>query len=1073
MNRVSRRDASKGLAPDAVAGWGLPRCWAVWAVVVLLAADAPLLGQERSAPKGVRPYELEWAGRKADTRPPLVDFENLDGWTVESAGGQAALTLSKEQPLWGEYAAKLAYRGSAQSQGASFVLRPPRPIQLPATFDSVTFWVWGDYWKWREDKGKPVARMSVLLATPGGQSVEVLFPRGLDWPDWWLMHVRLSAAQRAAVAAGATLTGIRLSNCRLDDERTIYLNNLAVYTEPSLPVPCAVQPQPGVDLAPGQDLGVQTGPERLPFPTRAETLLPDNLVSTFKTELLRDESGYVFRYRGSDGALEYLYRPESGTLGDISAIWQGAAGSTLHPLAEGGVRLAVDRNVEGLLNTGGVYLPRTPKAVAPDKIVPVECRQEGNTVIARWRVTRDGQSAEVTYTLRLWQKSLVVDVHCGGGEVGEVSLGGVAGADHPRLVTVPFWTGEDLGEDRGRPALLVMGPAKQSLFCSVFLDHTRTGASQFFFQSGIEKGLAVCSGGSRYLPRTDGRRNACFERIFLTLSPRLEETLPRVPNPPSPWRRTAAEYLVCAHGAQDRASDYAHWQKLSRYGIRKVVVLDHETGWRDHAESFTFRTVPAPGKGGDEGQRAYARRMQELGFRYGLYNNYTDLVPLNAHWDEDLVSRTPAGEWQTAWFRCYAPKPARIAAIERTLTPLIQEKFHLDAGLLDVHTAITPWRRVDYDARIPGAGTLLSQFYAYGQLMLHQQQVWNGPVFSEGGNHWYFAGLITGSFAQDRGYDLAGDPWLVDFDLRQLHPLGCDIGFKSPGAFSDVSGRTGAENSPDRFFAGTIAFGHVGHFANSGHVNARFLRSYYMLQQLQAAYAGASVREIRYANDQGALLATSAAVATDAYRRSQIRLEYDNGLVVWVNGHTNDTWKTPYADLPPNGYYARNLDSSLVVSSALADGRRADSVHSPAYDYVDGRGRWLQTPWAASDGQLIVLKEANGSREVIPFQAKRFAVATAAAPSRVVALDENGADLGSAQAELRDGLLHIQPFPGAISYRLSQTQTQVISRGLPERVDRFNEPRVGSAKNGLAGTAVRRILILPTARAVVVVGEMK
>jgi hypothetical protein len=90
------------------------------------------------------------------------------------------------------------------------------------------------------------------------------------------------------------------------------------------------------------------------------------------------------------------------------------------------------------------------------------------------------------------------------------------------------------------------------------------------------------------------------------------------------------------------------------------------------------------------------------------------------------------------------------------------------------------WRRVDYDARIPGAGTLLSQFYAYGQLMLHQQQVWNGPVFSEGGNHWYYAGLITGSFAQDRGYNLASDPWLVDFDLRQLHPLGCDVGFVVP-----------------------------------------------------------------------------------------------------------------------------------------------------------------------------------------------------------------------------------------------------------------------------------------------------
>jgi hypothetical protein len=989
----------------------------VAAVAVPIAAEALTRAEEGASPKGLRPYELEWANRQTDTRPPLVDFEHLDGWTVQSEVGQAELTLSNERPLWGQQSAKLVYRGSSKDRPASFVLRPPRPIRLPAAFDCVTLWVWSDVWMWRGDKGKPQARLSVLLATPGGQTVEVPFTRGLDWPEWWLLLVRLNAAQREAVAAGATLAGVRLSNCRLDEEKTIYLDHLAFYTESLSPVACAVQPRPAIDLPSGQDLGVQTGNARLPFPTRKETLLPENGATDFKTELVRDGADYLFRYRGSDGTLEYRYRPATGTLGDVSAKWQGAAGNMLRPLAEGGVRLTVDRNVEGLLNTGGVYLPVKPQAVAPEKIEPLECRLNNGTVVSRWRASRGRQSAEVAYTLRLWQKSLVVDVQCSGGEVGEVSLGGVAGADRPRLVPVPYWTGEDLGADRGRPALLVMGPAERPLFCSVFLDHTRTGASQFFFRTAIEPGRAVCAGGSRYLPRTDGRRNDCFERIFVTLSPQLEETLPRVPNPPSPWRKTAAEYLMCASGANNRESDLAHWRKMARYGIRKVVVLDHETGWRDHAESFTFRTVPAPGKGGDEGQRAYSRQMQELGFRYGVYNNYTDFVPLNAHWNEDLVSRTPDGQWQTAWFRCYAPKPARVAALEQTITPIIQEKFHLNAGLLDVHTAITPWRRVDYDARIPGAGTLLSQFYAYGQLMLHQQQIWNGPVFSEGGNHWYYAGLVTGSLAQDRGYDLAADPWLVDFDLRQLHPLGCDVGIANHNAFGGVPGQAGTANSEDRFFAGTIAFGHIGHFENSGALNPRLFRSYYMLQQLQAAYAGAAVRAIRYADEQGRLLDASAAVATGAYRRSQLRLEYDNGLLVWVNGHRSDTWKTPHAELPPNGYYGQNRDGSLVVFSALADGRRADYVHSPAYDYLDGRGRWLQTPWGGSEGQLIILKQAGGAREIIPFRSRRFSVA-ARAGSSVVALDENSAEIGAARAELHDGLLSIQPLPAAVSYRL-------------------------------------------------------
>jgi len=987
-------------------------------VALLLAVSTLVLGDEVLSPAGSRPYELEWAGRKIDTRPPLVDFENLDGWTVESSNGKATLTLSKERPLWGQQAVRFVYRGSTAGPGASFTLRPPRPITLRCAFDSATLWVWSDHWAWHRDKGQPIARMSVLLATRGGQIVEVPFSRGLDWPEWWLLHARLSSAQREAVARGASLAGVRLFNCRLAEEKTIYLDHLALFTASVSPVRCAAQPRPGIALPPGQNLGVQTAAERLPFPARSETLLPENRASDCRTELRRDSPDYVFRYRGSDGRLEYHYRPASGTLGDVSAKWEGAAGGAMRPLAEGGVRLAVDHGVEGLLNSGGVYLPRQPKAVPPEKIEPIACSRQGDAVVSRWRVSRGPQSAEVTYTLRLWQKSLVVDIQCSGGEVGEVCLGGVAGADNPRLLSVPFWTGEDLGPDRGRPAVLVTGPPTSPLFASVFLDHTRSGASQLYFHSALEGNRAFCSGGSRYLPRTDGRRNNCFERVFLTCSPRLEETLPRVPNPPSPWRGTAAEYLVGIHGAQERQSDYACWRKIARYGIRKVIVLDHETGWRDHAESFTFRTVPAPGKGGDEGQREYARRVRELGFRYGVYNNYTDLVPLNAHWDEDLVSRTPDGQWQTAWFRCYAPKPARVAALELALTPVIQKKFDLNAAVLDVHTAITPWRRVDYDARIPGAGTMLSQFYAYGQLMLHQQHVWNGPVFSEGGNHWYYTGLVTGSFGQDRGYDLVADPWLVDFDLLRLHPLGCDVGLASVRAMSDFPGRVASEDGLDRFLAGTIAFGHIGHFQNGPHISSHLLRSYFMLQQLQAAYAAAMVAEIRYANDRGDLLATSAAVATGAYRRSQLQIQYDNGLIVWVNGNKSDAWKIPYAELPPAGYYARNKAGSLIVSSALIDGRRADYVHSPAYDYVDGRGRCLQTPWAACDGQLMVLKDADGSREVLPFQAKRFSVATTSAACRVVALDANGAELGPARSELRDGLLQIQPVPGAVSYRV-------------------------------------------------------
>ena len=63
----------------------------------------------------------------------------------------------------------------------------------------------------------------------------------------------------------------------------------------------------------------------------------------------------------------------------------------------------------------------------------------------------------------------------------------------------------------------------------------------------------------------------------------------------------------------------------------------------------------------------------------------------------------------------------------------------------DVHTAVQPWSYCDFDARVPGAGTFAATFYAYGQLLRNDQQVY-GPTQSEGTYQWLYAGLTSGSY---------------------------------------------------------------------------------------------------------------------------------------------------------------------------------------------------------------------------------------------------------------------------------------------------------------------------------------
>ena len=977
--------------------------------VALVLLGTPAFAQELAENVGQRPYEMVWANRNEDDHPALMDFENLDGWIVECVDAEATLARSREQQLWGTYVGKLVYRGTGKRP--LLTVKPPQPIKLPQPFDCVNFWVYGNNWAWVSDKTTPQVDIAVILHTAAGEAIRVPMGR-VRWKEWWVMHAKLPPEQVAAVQDGAVLEAIELSGGKNQEDRVLYFDNLSVYQESLPPLVFEPRPQRNLTLFPGQSPGINTGPGKLPFPNREETLLPDNLTQKFEVKLEESGGTYAFHYRGDDGHLVYRYQPASGTLGDVTAEWAGR-GKPFQPMANGGLYFAVDR--------GG-------KVVPPDKLELVSCRRQGDTVESIWRCAVGDRSLEAKYTLRLWQKSLVVDLQCLGGQVAEFRVGRALGIENPRLVTLPY-----LACESQRPAVLVVGPVDKPLFVFSIVDHYRSNASSLWAANQVSDDGVIYNGGSRYTPKTDGRRNDCFERLFLTVSPQFEEILPNVANPKSPWMHVAGERVWIAYGASNRQQNYAFWKNIARYGMTKVAITDHETGWRDGGESFTMRTRAAPGKGGDEGQAEYARKIRALGFRYGIYNNYTDFAPVNEHWDEDYVTRTPSGDWQTAWARCYNPKPSRAVELEAKLAPIIQQKFQLDTAYCDVHTAVQPWRYCDFDARVPGAGTFAATFYAYGEIMLHQKNTWNGPVYSEGNNHWYYCGLTDGNYAQDQAARLDENPWLVDFDLRKLHPLGCNFGMGNLGMF--YGRNEGLGNTPeqrqrrlDRFLAATLAFGHTGFLVLEGGIG-NTVRSYFNLQQVHANYAHETPVEIRYADARGNLLDTSAAVACEAFRRSQVATRYSNGLTVAVNGHPQETWKTGAYELPPNGWYVQGTpEVKLVAFSAIVDGHRADYVDSPAYIYADGRGQFTRFEKAACDGQMIAHQRPDGAREVIPVAGcSEFGISLDGRAATAVALDIEGKEIGPAETRLSRGLVYVVPVEKAFSYVLTPAAAAKVS----------------------------------------------
>ena len=940
---------------------------------------------EKYAPVGMFPYEMTWVQR-SDEPSPLVNFEDMNGWTVETYGGAIAeLRRSREQQLWGLYVAKLIYSG--RSKDSHVIIRPPGPIYISESFDTITMWVYGNNWSFIEDTTTPQVEISILLRDASNKGFRVPFTT-VCWKQWWLVHKRVPANILKRLHYPCYFSGIEVDKGSNKDTRHLYFDSLAFYKEELKPL--KFQPRPRRNLKPwrGQIIGTNRGPGNLPFPTREETILPSNYERTFKTTV--EEIGpnrYLFDYQGSDIRIVYEYAPAKGILNEIT--------------------VRVGKENFRLMDGGGVRFEDSPSGVISTGNLE-ESSLIGNVVSAKFKV----DNHVIEYALRLWQKSLVLDVWCDGGEAIELVFGKVTGTQSPKLTTVPYITYSSTN-----PRVLMSELNGKPLFTSIWWDWYRTNASEPFANPQIdEHGSAEINGGLRYNPKADGQRNNMYERIFLTVSPIYEEVLPTIANPPAIGGSGSAERIWTVTAPEDWKKDHARCRRIRSYGIDKVMQHSHEVTWRDEGESFTLRLRASPQKGGDAMLKWYIMAQRSLGWRQGMYSNYCDYCPLNTHFSEAGVQRLPNGEWRKAWPRNYAMKPSKGVEWDAELAKQIQAKFNSNFSYTDVHTAVPPWFYCDYDARVPGAGTMAATFYAYGEILLNDQKVY-GITMSEGTYQWLYAGLVTGNYGWCyTNYNLLEEPLNVAFDLLKIHPLETDYGLGSFDYYLNSLDPNWSKSSKrdwyiDRVMASTIAYGHNGFlYDNIAEVDI-MARSYYMMQQLQQRYCMVPPRKIEYADLAGKVMSVSEALATDIIRESRLHIIYENGLEIYVNGNgssksSNKNWSFRTSDgeqveLPPAGWYAYDPLIKLKEISGLILEHRIDYVISPEYEFLDGRGQWTKIGNLAVSGAVVMRYLGNDRLELIDIYGnKQIGFKVNANNGQMMAYDEEGKCLGGVPVTL-------------------------------------------------------------------------
>lgn len=969
-----------------------------------------------TGPRGVRPYEMDWAHRLTDQRTPQEDFEKPLNWSIEEIGGaEATFGRTREQQLFGSFVARLSYQGV--DPGSMVVLRPDDPIPLPPDFDCVNIWIYGNNWDWARDPKVPQADISVLFNDSAGAQLELPLVT-VRWKEWWLVHKRVPDEMLARLKGGA-FTGLRIRNTTNKDPQQIYFDNLVFYKEDLKPLTFNPRPKRGVDMFPGQSSGLNTGPGRLPFPTREQTILPMQLGGLFTNTLTEEQGAYTFTYTGADGTITYRWRPADGPPNTVTGHIRG---QTLEPLSGASVEFG-------------------------NKAAPalVSSRRSGDAIEA----TYDVGGHRVQWTVRLWQKSLVVDCVCKGGEALGLTFGRFAGTSSPRLILTPYLTVAP-----GNPTVLMARGPEGVYFGSVWADWYRSNGSGLYAETNVQASSAQLNGGVRYTARTDGKRNDLYERFFVTLSPVFEEVYPTIDNPPAENVKLAGRYLWQeSWGPENYQTQMDRSGMLASYGITNLIQCNHEITWRDHGESFTLRTRAAPGKGGDEALERYIRHQKSLGWRAGLYTNYTDMAPVNEHWNEDSVQRLPDGDWRAAWPRNYALKPSRAVELDAELAPQVQKKFATNAAYTDVQTAVAPWAYNDFDARVPGAGTFAQTFYCYGELLLNDQKVY-GIVHSEGSFQCYYAGLATGNYGLCYpGVDPAAEPLNVAFDLYQIHPKEADIGVPwTDRFFQSEPGWDSADRidaSIDHFLAATLAYGHIGWLVEEQHGISRMCRSYYMLRPVTQRYAGLQPKKLQYADADGRLASASEALDRGFFSLSRLHVDY-GAIQLYVNGST-DLWEVDSPRgrllLPSWGWAAWSADGKMFESSALSSGERADYCVTPDYEYLDGRGTLRRMGKLACAGGVVMTGDSFldiGANTEIGFK-------SAAEGGQVEAFDAKGKSLGKyAVRRGQGGYLWFQTVPEGRTYRF----TRGAAASAPSEIDLL-QAIPGQTITGAAGASVQ------------------
>lgn len=901
----------------------LMKCLAVVLMVACLGVSAQKPEWER------KPNEIITGYLPKPHYPVLWNAQDngIGDWQVE---GDCKAELSADFCLWNEQSLKITFN----STPGRVVLKPAN-IVLPEKANAIEMWVYGF------KSGKPVNRYEIqdatgktfTLRTKGNSSYWARTP-------WWGSCI--GRIPREAAAPVKLTKVIFEATDKINAGDAMYFDFLCSVTVESAQLP-------------------DTSKWDIPFPYKKDSILPTPTAKNVVNGVSREKDGYRFTFDGSDGSLVYTYVPKTGTLNDLTVTVNGS--HTFKPMADGGVKADVN-NVKILPADMDVKATLLKSSLAGEKLTTA------------WRLEKKGVAVEYELGFQIKGRSLLIDCNSEKGDFPAFDCGFTKGTPNPRLFKLTY-----LNYRWNYPRLLVTDDYFVSIFPDWYTSHASevVDGSNHLWLSGAKvlgDDSARILGGSIYIPKAGSTRNPLHERFYLTVAPDLDSIMPNIPNPQAKFYEETGHLLYCTrqYDSQDVGDsdlEVEFWKLMADYGMREVFVRYHMGMWRTPFRNNHFTHYDNPHEPvGTAGYQQIARELKKVIRRVGPYEDNRVSHALGAEFTYNDMAIYSDGTFIEGWDASFQPSPAAQHRLEAEFAPKLVAKFGWNACYFDEVTNTPPWGMVDFNPDIPGSATYLNVLRNYAFVARKLSDYYNGPIWSEGNAAFFWAGYLDTDYAQSNDPDSLP---IVDYKLRKVNPLEHFNGY-------DL---TRAKSPLDYLLSAQIVHGNMGHLWTGDPIRVyqgnkliknmkpddyrHFLRSYYMMLQLQELYAATAPAEITYSCG-GTMLTATQMLRQNKPNKGKVYTKYANGLEVWVNRNTQDKWTVEVDGqeyiLPPYGY-AAFMPGKLLEYSAEVNGHRVDYSRGPRYVYVDGRGVETPFPEITAANAYVFFKEGD-SRTLTP-----------------------------------------------------------------------------------------------------------